>query len=64
MSALENQRHRLVRAIARENSPAAEELFTVAAGQKKDWTLEEWNDLLRSLDVCEDKVDDWLALRE
>lgn len=55
---------RKVRAVARETGPHADQLFALAAGQRKEWTRADWEDVLRSLDVCEDTVEDWRALRE
>lgn len=51
-----------VRAVARDTSPASEELFTIAAGTRKAWTRGEWADVLASLDACDDTVEDWLSI--
>lgn len=64
MTPLAKAGHRLVRRVAREDSPASAELFALAAGAQKSWTLETWARVLRDLDSCNDRVADWLALRE
>lgn len=63
MTPLAKAGHRLVRRVAREDSPASAELFDLAAGAQKSWTLETWSRVLRDLDACNDRVADWLALR-
>lgn len=64
MTPLTKAGHRLVRRVAREDSPASAELFALAAAGRRDWTLETWARVLRDLDNCNDRVADWLALRE
>lgn len=61
-TALQMHLRKRVRAIARDASPCSEELFTIAAGPRKAWTLAEWQDVLSSLDACDDTVEDWLAI--
>lgn len=61
---IDSAKRRKVRAVAKENSPQAEALFTLAAGTKQVWSRAEWDDVLAGLDVCEDSIEDWLSIRE
>lgn len=56
--------HRLVRRVVATDSPAAEALFSIAARGRRDWTPGDWRVLLKTLDTCNDRVSDWLALNE
>lgn len=55
---------RKVRAVAHETGPHADQLFALAAGQRKDWTKADWQDVLDSLDACHEDVETWRSLRE
>lgn len=50
--------------IAQQDSPAAEELFTLAAHPRRDWTLGDWEAVLKGLDKCKTPVAEWLRERE
>lgn len=63
MTPLAKAGHRLVRRVAREDSPASAELFDLAASGQTEWTPETWSRVLRDLDTCNDRIADWLALR-
>ena len=48
------------------SEPVLIELSRLATNGKKNWTLEEWKDLLSTFDLCEDTVEEfvnklWLA---
>ena len=62
--ALAAVQHRLVRRVVATDSPAADALFTIAARGRRDWTPDAWRVLLKTLDNCNDRVSDWLALNE
>lgn len=49
--------------IARQDSQAAEELFTLAAHPRRDWTPADWEVLLKELDKCKTLVAEWLRER-
>lgn len=61
-SVLQPVLHRKVCSIAKYGDARTDALLVVATGGRNEWTLEEWNDLLRSLDACQDTLDDWYAL--
>ncbi len=50
----------LVRRVIKRNDWAAEEIFDIAAGDKKEWTPIEWAAVLCDLERCQLKVTDWL----
>lgn len=52
-----------VKAIARMPGPPADELFNIAAGDRKNWNVSDWQSVLDSLDSCNDPIADWLAIR-
>ena len=52
--------HRLVRRVIMEDGWAADAIFDIAAGDKKEWTLLEWNAVLCDLEKCQLNVNDWL----
>lgn len=54
---------RTVRSILNRDDTATEALCTIAAEGVKSWTLAEWRVLLASLRSCNDRLDDWLAIR-
>ncbi len=62
MSALDRFANTPVRTVARSPGPAAEELFSLAMGGQKEWTLPEWQRVLAELDACEDTIEDWRIL--
>jgi len=51
----------LVRRVIKRNDWAAEAIFDIAAGDKKEWTPIEWAAVLCDLERCRLKVDDWLG---
>ena len=57
---LQNVAHRLVRRVFLEDTPEAEALFTLAAGEKFDWTPTSWQRILDRLDQCELTIGEWL----
>ncbi|KKL93767.1 hypothetical protein LCGC14_1871370 [marine sediment metagenome] len=50
----------LVRRVIKRNDWAAEAIFDIAAGDKKEWTPIEWAAVLCDLERCQLKVTDWL----
>ncbi len=50
----------LVRRVIKRNDWAAEAIFDIAAGDKKEWTPIEWAAVLCDLERCRLKVTDWL----
>ena len=58
-NALDAVGSRLVRRVAAQDGPAAEELFNIAAGQRQVWTLPDWNKVLQELDACDLTVKQW-----
>lgn len=58
-SALDDAATRRVRNIVKTDSPAAEELFNLAAGKRQFWTLPDWNKVLQELDTCDLTVKQW-----
>lgn len=61
---LRDHGHRKARRVVLEDGPHAEQLFNLAAGTRLEWTSPAWAELLKELDKCNDRVDDWRALRE
>ena len=55
---------RKVRAIARTDSPLADALFDVAAGNRRYWDRISWRALLKRLDSCNLTVKVWLEERD
>lgn len=51
----------LVRRVIKRDDWAAEAIFDIAAGDKKDWTPIEWAAVLCDLERCQLKVADWLG---
>ena len=43
-----------------DTDPYAVALYTLAAGERFNWTPEHWNAVMDKLDHCEMKVGDWL----
>lgn len=56
--------HRLVRAVAREDSDAADALFAVLREARQDWPYGLWLAELARLDACPLTVGAWLTARE
>lgn len=54
--------HKSVRRVMALNDDATERLCALAAGDRKDWTLQDWLALTAGLDKCGDKVEYWLAM--
>lgn len=52
--------HLLVRRVIMKDGWAAEAIFDIAAGDKKEWTPMEWTAVLCDLENCQLKVCDWL----
>jgi len=49
--ALARVAHMPVKVVANSPGPAAQDLFEVATRGRKDWRLQEWEDVLDQLDV-------------
>jgi len=60
---LEPVLRRKVRRVVAEGGPAAEAIFTIAAGTRRQWDYRSWMELLAELDNCGDTVAEWMALR-
>jgi hypothetical protein len=52
--------HILVRRVIVNDGWAADAIFDIAAGDKKEWTPIEWAAVLSDLEKCQLKVRDWL----
>lgn len=61
---LDNIPNRLVRRVVATASPAAEAIFTLAAGSRRGWNITDWAALLKELDNSEETVLEFRALRE
>ena len=59
LSALDLIERTRVSRVAKQTSPAAEELFNLAAGKRQFWTLPDWNKVLQELDACDLTVKQW-----
>jgi hypothetical protein len=59
LTALDRIERTRVSRVAKQNSPAAEELFNIAAGKRQFWTLPDWNKVLQELDACDLTVKQW-----
>lgn len=61
---LQDASHRVVRAVAREDSDASRALFAVILEARRDWPYALWLAELAALDACTLTVGAWLAARE
>lgn len=52
----------LVSRVIERNDWISETIFDIAAGDKKQWTLSEWNAVLADLQCCKLKVSQWLQV--
>ena len=59
---IEQYGHRLVRRVVADEGWAAEVIFDIAAGDKKNWTPLEWAAVLSDLERCQLKVKQWVEL--
>lgn len=59
--ALARVAHMPVRTVAKSPGPAADELLTAAQRGRKDWNLQEWQDVLNQLDVDSRTVEEFMS---
>lgn len=59
--ALARVAHMPVSTVAKSPGPAADELFTAAQRGRKDWNLQEWQDVLHQLDADQRTVEEFLS---
>lgn len=52
-----------VRRLVNRNDAVTEALCDIAMGDKLHWEYKEWEAVLAQLDACNDKLEDWLAIR-
>lgn len=57
---LEQNGHRLVRAVMAQDGPVRDALIDVAA-RTGEWTPDDWDQMLAGLDGCRLKISTWLA---
>lgn len=53
----------LIRRVLLKDDWASDVIFDVAAGNKTEWTPEEWDSLIAELEQSNERVNDWLARR-
>ena len=60
---LQDNGKRIVRSVMQRDGRLRDALINVAAGNREEWTLPDWCDLLRELDRCSLTINQWLENR-
>lgn len=53
--------HLIVRRAVLREDDISQALFDLAAGDRIQWTLEDWQPILADLLNCNDKIEDWIT---
>ncbi len=54
--------HLLISRVVNRDDWVSQSVFDIAAGDRKSWTVTDWDELLADLDACQLCLSDWLDL--
>ena len=55
---------RKVRIVAKESGPHVKQLFDEAADGRTEWDVDDWIKVLKTVDACEQTVEQWRNTRD